>query len=46
MGDFRIDYSPPEKSMTHKNVEKVTEGKTVTLMMSDSTNSFQNVKFG
>jgi len=41
MGDFRIDYSPPEKSMTHKNVEKVTEGKTVTLMMSDSTNSFQ-----
>ena len=41
MGDFRIDYFPPEKSMTHKNVEKVINGKTVTLMMSDSTNSFQ-----
>ncbi|APJ04920.1 ribonuclease J [Silvanigrella aquatica] len=41
MGDFRIDYSPPEKSMTHKNVEKAIGNKSVTLMMSDSTNSFQ-----
>ncbi len=41
MGDFRIDYSPPEMSMTHKNVEKAIKDKTVTLMMSDSTNSFQ-----
>lgn len=41
MGDFRIDYNPPEKTMTHENVKKAIEGKTVTLMMSDSTNSFQ-----
>lgn len=41
MGDFRIDYAPPEKSMTHENLKKVLAGKPVTLMMSDSTNSFQ-----
>ena len=41
MGDFRIDYNPPEKVMTHENVKKVLDGKTVHLMMSDSTNSFQ-----
>ncbi len=41
MGDFRIDYAPPEHSMTHENLEKVLAGKPVTLMMSDSTNSFQ-----
>ncbi|WP_158998635.1 ribonuclease J [Pigmentibacter ruber] len=41
MGDFRIDKNPPEKTMTHENIKKVTEGKSVTLMMSDSTNSFQ-----
>ena len=40
MGDFRIDYAPPEHSMTHQNLEKVLKGKPVTLMMSDSTNSF------
>ncbi len=41
MGDFRIDKNPPEKTMTHDNIKAVTEGKTVSLMMSDSTNSFQ-----
>lgn len=41
MGDFRIDQTPPEKTMTHKNIEKVINNKTVHLMMSDSTNSFQ-----
>ena len=41
MGDFRIDYTPPEHSMTHENLQKVLAGKPVTLMMSDSTNSFQ-----
>ncbi|KAB8031041.1 ribonuclease J [Fluviispira multicolorata] len=41
MGDFRIDYYPPEKSMTHENIKKVLNNKTVHLMMSDSTNSFQ-----
>lgn len=41
MGDFRIDYNPPEKFMTHEALEKVLYQKTVHLMMSDSTNSFQ-----
>ncbi|WP_338636126.1 ribonuclease J [Spirobacillus cienkowskii] len=41
MGDFRIDYHPPEKSSTHENLEKIIKNKKVTLMMSDSTNSFQ-----
>ncbi|MES2614015.1 MAG: ribonuclease J, partial [Bdellovibrionota bacterium] len=40
MGDFRIDYTPPEHSMTHENLQKVLKNKPVTLMMSDSTNSF------
>lgn len=42
MGDFRIDYSPPEKSMTHENIKKVRKDKPVTIMLSDSTNSFQS----
>jgi ribonuclease J len=41
MGDFRIDYAPPEKTTTHENLKKVLKNKSVTLMMSDSTNSFQ-----
>ncbi len=41
MGDFRIDQNPPEKTMTHESLKKILTGKTVTLMMSDSTNSFQ-----
>lgn len=41
MGDFRIDYNPPEKTMTHENVRRAVGSKTVALMMSDSTNSFQ-----
>lgn len=40
MGDFRIDYNPPEKSTTHENLQRVLQDKEVTLMMSDSTNSF------
>jgi len=41
MGDFRIDYKPPEGYMTHESIERVIKNKTVHLMMSDSTNSFQ-----
>lgn len=41
MGDFRVDYNPPEKIMTHESLKKVLRDKTVHLMMSDSTNSFQ-----
>lgn len=40
MGDFRIDYCPPEKTTTHENLQKVLLGKSVTLMLSDSTNAF------
>lgn len=39
-GDFRIDYKPPEGSMTHENIAKVVGRKKVQIMMSDSTNSF------
>jgi len=42
MGDFRIDPHTPEKRATHENIIQVTKGKKVTLMMSDSTNSFQS----
>lgn len=38
-GDFRIDYNPPEKSMTHDNIRKAVANKTVHMMMADSTNS-------
>jgi len=41
MGDFRIDYNPPEKITTHESIKKVLNNKPVHLMMSDSTNSFQ-----
>lgn len=40
MGDFRIDYKPPEHTMTHENITRVLKGKPVSLMMSDSTNVF------
>jgi ribonuclease J len=40
MGDFRIDYNPPEGTMTHHNVAKVLKNKPVHIMMSDSTNTF------
>jgi ribonuclease J len=39
-GDFRIDYNPPEQSMTHENIKTVIGQKPVHIMMSDSTNSF------
>lgn len=40
-GDFRIDFMPPEKTMTHENIKRVVGNKSVRIMLSDSTNSFQ-----
>lgn len=41
-GDFRIDSKPPEETMTHENIKRVTNQKKVHVMLSDSTNSFQS----
>lgn len=40
-GDYRIDVSPPEKSMTHENMANAIAGRPVKIMLSDSTNAFQ-----
>ncbi len=39
-GDFRIDEHPPEKITTIESLKRVCEGKNISLLMSDSTNSF------